>query len=68
MSSPQPIHKSEIYIASPLELDHRCILEEVENDSQPSQISLPPVVSVEPPHPLVESHIQPTSFQDNIRD
>jgi len=22
---------------------------------------------VEPPHPLIESHIQPTSFQDNIR-
>jgi hypothetical protein len=33
---PQPIHKIEICIASPLEIDHPCSLEEVENDSQPS--------------------------------
>jgi hypothetical protein len=62
VSSPQPIHKIEICIASPLEIDHPCSLEEVENDSQPSQISLPPVVSIEPPHPLVESHIHPQVF------
>ena len=38
VSSPQPIHKSKIRIASPLEIDHPCSLEEVENDSQPSHI------------------------------
>jgi hypothetical protein len=68
VSSLHPIHKSEICIVSPLEIDHPGSLEEVENDSQPSQISLPHVVYVEPPQPLVESHIQPTSFQANIRD
>jgi hypothetical protein len=68
VSSPQPIHKSDICIASPLKIDHPFSLEEVENDSHPSQISLPPVFSIEPPHPFVESHIHPTSFQDKIRD
>ena len=57
VSSPQPIHKDELCIQIPPEFDHPCNLEEVENDSQPSQISLPPGVSVETPHPLVESHI-----------
>jgi hypothetical protein len=33
MSSPMPIHKSEICIASPLEIDHPCSTEEVENSS-----------------------------------
>jgi hypothetical protein len=41
VSSPQPIHKSEICIGFPLEIDHPCSLEGVENDSQSSQISLP---------------------------
>jgi hypothetical protein len=30
VSSPQPIHKSEIYITYPLKIDHPCSLEEVE--------------------------------------
>jgi hypothetical protein len=33
VSSPLPIHKSEICIASPLEVDHPCIPKEVENNS-----------------------------------
>jgi hypothetical protein len=68
VSSPQPIHKSEICIGFPLEIDHPCNLEGVENDSKPSQISLPSVITVEPSHLLVKSHIQPTSFQAKIRD
>jgi hypothetical protein len=64
--SPLPIHKSEISIASPLEIDHPCNLKEVENNSQSSQILLPSVIPAEPPHPLVESHIQPTTFEIKI--
>jgi len=33
VSSPLSIHKSEIYISSPLEIDHPCSPEEVENNS-----------------------------------
>jgi hypothetical protein len=66
--SPLPIHKNEICIASPLEIDHSCSPEEVENNSQSSQILLPPVIPAEPPHPLAESHIQPTAFQIKIRN
>ena len=68
MSSPQPVHKSEICIASPLEIDHPCSLEEVENNSQSSQILLPSVIPVEPCHQLVNPHDQPTSFQIKIRN
>jgi hypothetical protein len=36
VSSPQPIHTSEICIVFPLEVDHPCNLEGVENDLKPS--------------------------------
>jgi hypothetical protein len=68
VSSPLPIHKSEICIASPLEIDHPCSPEEVENNSQSSQISLPSVIPVEPCHQLVNPHDQPTTFQIKIRN
>jgi hypothetical protein len=68
VSSPQPIHKDELCIEIPLEFDHPCNLEEVETDSNPSLISSPSVVTVEPCHQLVKPHIQPTSFQTRIRD
>jgi hypothetical protein len=68
MSSPLPIHKSEICIASPIEIDHTYSLEEVENNSQPSQISLPSIIPAKPCHQLVNPHDQPTSFQIKIRD
>jgi hypothetical protein len=68
VSSPLPIHKSEICIASPLEIDHPCSPEEVENSSQSSQISLPSVIPVEPCHQLVNPHDQPTAFQIKIRN
>jgi hypothetical protein len=68
VSSPLPIHKSEICIASPLEIDHPCSPEEVENNSQSSQISLPSVIPVEPCHQLVNPHDQPTAFQIKIRN
>jgi hypothetical protein len=48
MSSPLPIHKSEICITSPLEIDHPCSPEEVENNSQFSQILLPSVIPTKP--------------------
>jgi hypothetical protein len=63
-----PIHTSKICSGSPLEVDHPCSLEGVENDLNPSQISLPSVIAVEPSHLLVKSHIQPTSFQAKIGD
>jgi hypothetical protein len=63
-----PIHKCEICITSPLEIDHPCSPEEVENNSQYSQISLPSVIPVDPCHQLVNHHDQPTSFQIKIRN
>jgi hypothetical protein len=42
--------------------------EEVENNSQSSQILLPSVIPAEPFHQLVKPHIQPTSFQAKIKD
>jgi hypothetical protein len=68
VSSPQPIHKSEICIASPLKIDHPCSLEEVENNSQSSQILLPSIILAEPFHQLVNPHDQPTVFQIKIRN
>jgi hypothetical protein len=68
VSSPQPIHKDELCIQIPPEFDHPCNLEEVETDSNRSQISSPFAVTVEPCHQLVKPHIQPTSFQTRIRD
>ena len=68
MSSLLPIHKSEICITSPLEIDHPCSPEEVENNSQSSQILLPSVIVVEPCHQLVNPHDQSTSFQIRIRN
>jgi hypothetical protein len=68
VSPPLPIHKIEICSTSPLEIDHPCSPMEVENNLQPLQIPLPPIVYDEPSHPLVESHVQPTSFQPKIRD
>ena len=68
VSSPQPIHKSEICIGFPLEIDQPYNLLGVENDSKPSQISLPSVITIEPIHILVKPHIQPTIFQAKIRD
>jgi hypothetical protein len=68
VSSPLPIHKSEICIASPLKVDHPCSLEEVENNSQSSQISLPSVIPAEPFHKLVNPHDHLTSFQIKIRN
>jgi hypothetical protein len=44
VSSPLPIHKSDICIASPIEIDHPYSPEEVENNSQSSQISLPSII------------------------
>jgi hypothetical protein len=54
--SPQPIHKDELCIEIPHEID------------RPSQVSSPSVVTVEPCHQLVKPLIQPTSFQTRIRD
>jgi hypothetical protein len=68
VSSPQPIHKDELCIEIPPEFDQPCNLEEVETDSKPSQISSPSVVSVEPFHQSIKLHIQPTGFQNRIRD
>jgi hypothetical protein len=68
VSSPLPIHKSEICIASPLKIDHPCSPEEVENNSQSSQISLPSVIPVEPYHQLVNPYDQPTAFQIKIKN
>jgi hypothetical protein len=68
VSSPDPIHKSDICAGFPIEIDHPCNFEQVENDSNPSQISLPSVITVEPSHILVKSHIQLTSFQAKIRN
>jgi hypothetical protein len=67
VSSPQPIHKSDICIASSLEIDHPCSLEEVENNSQSSQISLPFAIPTEPFHQLVNPHDQPIAFQIKIK-
>jgi hypothetical protein len=64
--SPHPIHKSEICIASPLEIDHPCSLKEVENNSQSYQISLPYVILAEPFHQLINPHDHPTDFQIKI--
>jgi hypothetical protein len=47
VSSPLPIYKSEICIASPLEIDNPCSPKEVENNSQSSQISLPSIIPTE---------------------
>jgi hypothetical protein len=66
--SPLPIHKSEICIASPLEIDHPCSHEEVENNSHYSQTSLPSFIPAEPCHQLVNPHDQPTAFQIKIKD
>ena len=66
VSSPLPIHKSEICIASPLEIDCPCSPEEVENNSQSSQISLPSIIPTEPCHQLINPHDQPTDFQIKI--
>jgi hypothetical protein len=68
VSSPQPIHKDEICIEIPPKFDHPCNLEEVEIDSNSSQISSLYVAIVETFHQLVKPHIQPTSFQTRIRD
>ena len=68
MSSPLPIHKSEICIASPLEIDHPCSPEEVENNSKSSKISLPSIIPVDPCHQLVNPHDQSTAFQIKIRN
>jgi hypothetical protein len=68
VSSPLPIHKSEICIAHTLEIDHPYIPKEVENNSQSSQISLPFVIPTEPFHKLVNPHDQPTAFQIKIRN
>jgi hypothetical protein len=68
MYSPMPIKKSEIYIASPLEIDHPCSPEEVENNSQSSQISLPSIIPTEPCHHLINPHDHPTSFQIKIKN
>jgi hypothetical protein len=62
------IHKSEICNASPLEIDHPCSPEEVENNSQSSQISLPSIILAEPFHQLIYPHDQPTTFQIKIRN
>ena len=68
VSLPLPIHKNEICIASPLEIDHPCSPEEVENNSQSSQISSPSIILVGPFHQLVNPHDQPTAFQIKIRN
>jgi hypothetical protein len=68
MYSRLPIHKHEICIASPLEIYHPCSLEEVENNSQSSQISLPSIIFVEPFHQLINPHDQPIDFQIKIRN
>jgi hypothetical protein len=68
VSSPLPIHKREICVSYPLEIDHPCILEEVENNSQSSQISLPSVIPTKPCHQLINTHDQPTAFQIKIRN
>jgi hypothetical protein len=68
MSSPLPIHKGEMYITSPLEIDHPCSLEGVENGSRPSRISLPSVIYVDLSHPLVQPYSHPTCFQAKIID
>jgi hypothetical protein len=68
ISSPQPIHKDELFIEIPLEFDHPYNLEEVEIDSNPSLISLPSTVTIEPFHQLVKPHIHPTIFQTRIKD
>jgi hypothetical protein len=68
VSSPQPIHKDELCIQIPPEFDHPCNLEEVATDSNPSLISSPPDVIIEPCHQLVKPHIHPTSFQTRIID
>jgi hypothetical protein len=68
VSSPMPIHKCEICITSPLEINHPCSAEEVENNSQYSQILLPSVIPIEPCHQLVNHHDQPTAFQIKIRN
>jgi hypothetical protein len=54
--SPQPIHKDELYIEIPHEID------------QPYQISSPSTVTFEPCQQLGKPYIQPTSFQTRIRD
>jgi hypothetical protein len=66
--SPQPIHKDELCIEIPHEIDQPCKLEEVGTDSHPSQISSPFVVTFEPCQQLGKPYIQPTSFQTRIRD
>jgi hypothetical protein len=66
--SPLPIHKSEICMAYPLEIDHPCSPKEVENNSKSSQILLPSIIPVEPCHQLVNPHDQPTAFQIKIRN
>jgi hypothetical protein len=68
VSSLHPIHKDELCIETPLKFDHPCILEEVETNSKPSLISAPHVVTFEPCHYLVKTHIQLTIFQAKIRD
>jgi hypothetical protein len=68
VSPPLPIHKSEICIASPLEIDHPCIPEEVENNSHSSQISSPSIIPAEPCHQLINPHDQPTDFQIKIKN
>jgi hypothetical protein len=68
VSSPLLIHKSDLCITSPFEIDHPCSPKEIENNSQFSQISLPSVILVKPCHQLVNPHHQPTTFQIKIRN
>jgi hypothetical protein len=66
--SPQPIHKDELCIKIPHEIDRPCKLEEVGTDSQPSQISSSSAITFEPCQQLGKPYIQPTYFQTRIRD
>jgi hypothetical protein len=67
VSSPLPIHKSEICIASPLEIDRPCSLEEVENNSQSSQISLPFIIPKEEDfHHVSDSKKEDSDYESEL--
>ena len=68
ISSPQPAHKDEHYIQIIVEFNQPSDLEEIKTNSKPSQISAPYAIKNEPCHQLVNSHVQTTTFQAQIRN
>ena len=68
ISSPQPTHKDEICIKILSKFDQSCNLKEIETDSKPSFILAPYSINSKPYHHPINSHVQTTTFQAQIRN